>query len=57
VNAASDPSATSAEPPRGRRYDLNTVLQKDKTIGSKMEAVSRTMRIIAAALENTNDFR
>jgi hypothetical protein len=36
-------------------YDLNTVLQKDKTIGSKMEAVSRTMRIIAAALENTKD--
>jgi hypothetical protein len=39
-------------------YDLNTVLQKDKTIGSKMEAVSRTMRLIAAALDNTKeDFR
>jgi hypothetical protein len=39
-------------------YDLNTVLQKDKAIGSKMEAVSKTMRIISAALDNTReDFR
>src|SRR5207237_5007563 len=30
-------------------YDLNTILQKDRTIGSKMEAVNKTMRIIAAA--------
>jgi hypothetical protein len=34
-------------------YDLNTILQKDKAIGSKMEAVNKTMRIIVAALENT----
>jgi hypothetical protein len=39
-------------------YDLNTVLQKDKAIGSKMEAVSRTMQIIVKALDNTReDFR
>jgi hypothetical protein len=39
-------------------YDLNTVLQNDKTIGSKMEAVSKTMQIIVKALENTReDFR
>ena len=36
-------------------YDLNTILQKDKAIGSKMEAVSKTMRIIVAALDNTKD--
>src|SRR5881409_842814 len=36
-------------------YDLNTTLQKDKAIGSKMEAVSKTMRIIVAALDNTKD--
>jgi hypothetical protein len=33
-------------------YDLNTIVQKDKAIGSKMEAVNKTMRIIVAALEN-----
>jgi hypothetical protein len=39
-------------------YDLNTTLQKDKAIGSKMEAVSKTMRVIVKALENTKtDFR
>ena len=39
-------------------YDLNTTLQKDKAITSKMEAVSKTMRIIVKALENTkSDFR
>ena len=39
-------------------YDLNTILQKDKAITSKMEAVSKTMRIIVKALENTkSDFR
>lgn len=36
-------------------YDLNTILQKDQAIGSKMEAVSRTMRIIIAALENAKE--
>ena len=39
-------------------YDLNTVLQNDKAIGSKMEAVSKTMQIIVKALDNTReDFR
>ncbi len=39
-------------------YDLNTILQKDKAITSKMEAVNRTMRLIAKALDNTSaDFR
>src|SRR2546426_9948041 len=39
-------------------YDLNTILQKDKAIGSKMEAVSKTMKVIMAALDNTReDFR
>src|SRR5207237_287412 len=33
-------------------YDLNTVLQKDKAIGSKMEAVQKTMKLIVAALDN-----
>ena len=37
------------------RSDLNTILQKDKAIGSKMEAVNKTMRIIVAALDNTKD--
>ena len=36
-------------------YDLNTVLQKDKAVTSKMEAVHSTMRIIVKALENTSD--
>jgi hypothetical protein len=36
-------------------YDLNTILQKDKRVSSKMEAVHNTMRIIVAALENTKD--
>jgi hypothetical protein len=36
-------------------YDLNTILQKDKRVSSKMEAVHSTMRIIVAALENTKD--
>jgi hypothetical protein len=39
-------------------YDLNTVLQNDKAIRSKMEAVSKTMQIIVKALDNTReDFR
>jgi hypothetical protein len=39
-------------------YDLNTVLQNDKAIGSKMEAVNKTMQIIVKALDNTReDFR
>jgi len=36
-------------------YDLNTVLQKDKTVSSKMEAVHNTMRVIVKALENTKE--
>ena len=36
-------------------YDLNTILQKDPTVTSKMEAVRSTMRIIVAALENSRD--
>jgi hypothetical protein len=36
-------------------YDLNTILQKDKAVTSKMEAVHSTMRIIVKALENTNE--
>jgi hypothetical protein len=36
-------------------YDLNTVLQKDKAIASKMEAVNKTMKVISAALNNTRD--
>lgn len=39
-------------------YDLNTTLQKDKKVTSRMEAVSRTMHVIAAALDNKSaDFR
>ena len=38
-----------------KAYDLNTVLQNDKAIGSRMEAVNKTMRIIVKALENTKD--
>jgi len=36
-------------------YDLNTVLQKDKAVTSKMEAVHSTMRVIVKALDNTKD--
>jgi hypothetical protein len=36
-------------------YDLNTVIQKDSAVGSKMEAVARTMRLIDAAHDNTKD--
>lgn len=36
-------------------YDLNTVLQKDKAVASRMEAVTRTMRVIVKALENTKE--
>jgi hypothetical protein len=36
-------------------YDLNTVLQKDKAVTSKMEAVHNTMRVIVKALDNTKD--
>ena len=39
-------------------YDLNTILQKDPQVASRMEAVTKTMRVIVAALENTKrDFR
>jgi hypothetical protein len=34
-------------------YDLNTVLQKDKAVTSKMDAVHNTMRVIVKALDNT----
>jgi hypothetical protein len=36
-------------------YDLNTILQKDKAVTSKMEAVHSTMRVIVKALDNTKD--
>jgi len=36
-------------------YDLNTILQKDKTVTAKMDAVHYTMRVIVKALENTKD--
>jgi hypothetical protein len=36
-------------------YDLNTILQKDKAVTSKMEAVHNTMRVIVKALDNTKD--
>ena len=36
-------------------YDLNTILQKDKAVTSKMDAVHNTMRVIVKALENTKD--
>jgi len=36
-------------------YDLNTVLQKDKAVTSKMEAVRNTMRVIVKALDNTKE--
>jgi len=36
-------------------YDLNTVLQKDKAVTSKMEAVHNTMRVIVKALDNTKE--
>lgn len=32
-------------------WDLNTVLQKDGAVRNKMEAVARTMQVIAAAIE------
>ncbi len=35
--------------------DLNTVIQKDPKVRSKMEAVSRTMKVIVAAHESTKD--
>lgn len=38
-----------------KAYDLNTVLQKDAQVASRMDAVSRTMRIIVAALESEKD--
>lgn len=38
-----------------RAYDLNTVLQQAPGIGSRMEAVDRTMKIIVKALENERE--
>jgi hypothetical protein len=32
-------------------YALNTILQKDPSVGTKMEAVRRTMDLIATAVE------
>lgn len=41
-----------------KAYDLNSVLQNDKAITSRMEAVNKTMKIIVKALENdSDDFR
>ena len=36
-------------------YDVNTVLQKDPKVTGRMEAVSRTMKILVKALDNTAD--
>lgn len=36
-------------------YDLNTILQKDPGVRSKMEAVALTMKVIAALHDNTRD--
>ena len=41
-----------------KAYDLNTVLQNDPAVTSRMEAVNKTMKIIVGALENEKqDFR
>src|SRR5206468_10331581 len=34
-------------------YDLNTILQNDNAVASKMDAVHNTMRVIVTALDNT----
>ena len=36
-------------------YDVNTILQKDPKITSRMEAVQKTMQILVRALDNTNE--
>lgn len=38
-----------------RAYDLNTVLQNDKAVTSRMEAVNKTMKIIVKAMDNERD--
>jgi hypothetical protein len=38
-----------------KAYDVNTILQKDPQVHSKMEAVARTMRLIARLHGNTAD--
>jgi hypothetical protein len=38
-----------------KAYDVNTVIQKDPQVGSKMEAVSRTMQLIAALHATADD--
>ena len=38
-----------------KAYDVNTTLQKDPKITSRMEAVNKTMRILVRALENDRD--
>ncbi|MFN2521110.1 MAG: hypothetical protein ABR525_08705 [Candidatus Limnocylindria bacterium] len=36
-------------------YDVNTILQKDPAVTSRMQAVGRTMGVISAALDNTKE--
>ena len=36
-------------------YDVNTILQKDPKVTSRMQAVTRTMGVISAALDNANE--
>jgi hypothetical protein len=36
-------------------YDLNTILQKDPAVTSKMAAVHNTMRVIVKAVDNTKE--
>ncbi len=36
-------------------YDVNTILQKDPRITGRMEAVSKTMKLLVKALENTEE--
>jgi hypothetical protein len=38
-----------------KAYDLNTVLQNDKAVTSRMEAVNKTMKIIVKAMDNERD--
>ncbi len=38
-----------------RAYDLNTIIQKDPRVRSKMEAVARTMRLITVLHDSTQD--
>ncbi|OLC53031.1 MAG: hypothetical protein AUH85_15105 [Chloroflexi bacterium 13_1_40CM_4_68_4] len=38
-----------------KAYDVNTIIQKDVKVRSKMEAVARTMKLIAALHDSTKD--